>query len=146
VKLPRGIAEVGLTVGATGYALKMTRVRIPREVDPPPDTNKITLIASGGSLALDLKLPGGAPDKSITAYLVHDGAIEYAGRLAGWDTDQPSSGGDEQVVETIEPGVYTLCLVSDSAELAKIWAGALPPEHCTAGSIELGRTLTLTPK
>jgi hypothetical protein len=85
------------------------------------------------------------PGKSIPPYLVHEGAIEYAGRLAGWGTDQ-AGGDDEQTVEAIEPGVYALCLVADPAELKKLWAGAAPQEKCGTGSVEPGRTLTLAPK
>ena len=75
--LPPGNTEVGLTVGARGHALKLTRLPVSNE-------QTITLGASGGRLVLDLQPPGRGGDGSTTPYLVHDGAIEAAGALAGW--------------------------------------------------------------
>jgi hypothetical protein len=146
VKLPPGTTEVGLTVGAPGYALKLTRLPISSESDESPNAaNTITLGASGGTLVLDLHPPGSALDSSTTPYLVHGGAIEEAGALAGWGTDQPGASGDEPtVVEAIEPGVYALCLLANPAEAAALWLGALPSNRCRTGSVEQGRTLTLT--
>ena len=111
VKLPSGTMEVGLTVGAPGYALKLIRLPISSESDGSPDANTVTLNASGGMLSLDLQPPGRALDNPVTSYLVHDGAIEDAGTLAGWGTDQAgNSGTGPSVVEAIEPGAYALCL------------------------------------
>jgi len=132
--LPPGTTEVGLTVGAPGQALKLTRL-------PVSDEQTITLGASGGTLVLDLQGPGHAPE-GATPYLVHDGAIEAAGALAGWGTT--TAGGGRAVVEAIEPGVYALCLVGP-AELAALWRGTLPSDRCRTGSVEPGRTLTLAP-
>ena len=152
VKLPRGTSEVGLTIGAPGYALKLIRLPVPAESNQPSDANTITLRAIGGTLELDLKPPGHAVDSSntpsspSTPYLVHNGAVEFAGRLATWGTDR-ASGDGSGVVETIEPGDYALCLVAGPAELTKpLWTGALPPDRCHAGKVEQGRTLTLPPK
>jgi hypothetical protein len=145
VKLPRGTSEVGLTIGAPGYALKLARVAVPSEVDPSPDANKINLSPSGGTLELDLKPPGRSLESSITPYLVHNGAVEFAGRLATWGTDRASGDGSGEV-EAIEPGVYALCLVADPAELAALWQGKVPPDKCRADSVVQGRTLTLSPQ
>ena len=147
VKLPTGITEVGLTVGAPGYALKLTRLPISSESDVPPDANTITLDASGGTLELNFQPPGRALDSPATPYLVHDGAIEFAGALADWGSNQAGAiGNGSSVVEAIEPGVYALCLLADPSELAALWLGALPPDRCRKGSVERGRTLTLSPR
>jgi hypothetical protein len=139
VSLPPGTTEVGLTVGAPGYALKLTRLPVSGE-------HTITLGAFGGTLALDLQPPGRALDSSATPYLVHGGTIEAAGMLAGWGTAVAGVSGDgPAVVEAIEPGVYALCLVADPAELAALWRSALPSGHCRMGSVEYGQTLTLSP-
>jgi hypothetical protein len=136
--LPPGTTEVGLTVGAPGHALKLTRV-------PVSNDQTITLGPSGGTLVLDLQRPGRALDGSTTPYLVHGGAIEAAAALAGWGTATAGdSGAGPAVVEAIEPGVYALCLV-DPAELAALWGGALPTDRCRTGSVEAGGTLTLAP-
>ena len=145
VKLPRGAMDVGLTIGAPGYALKLARVAVPNEGDPSPDANKITLIASGGTLELDLKPPGRALESSITPYLVHNGAVEFAGRLATWGTDRESGDGSGEV-DAIESGVYALCLVADPAELTALWQGKLPPDKCHVDSVVQGRTLSLSPQ
>jgi hypothetical protein len=145
VRLPRGIAEVGLTIGAPGYAMKLTRIAVPSDSDPSPDKGKITLSASAGTLELDLKPPGATPEAAITPYLVHNGAVEYAGRLTTWGTDRPSGDGSGEV-EAIEPGVYALCLVADPAQLTALWQGKLPPDKCHTDSVEQGRTLTLSPQ
>jgi hypothetical protein len=135
--LPPGTAEVGLTVGAPGHALKLTRLTVSNE-------QTITLGASGGTLVLDLKRPGRDLDGTTTPYLVHDGAIEAAGALAGWGTANAGvSGGGPTVVEAIEPGVYALCFAGP-AELAALWRRALPSDRCRTGSVEHGQTLTLS--
>jgi hypothetical protein len=132
VKLPPGTTEVGLTVGAPGHALKLIRL---------PASNEATIMlgTSGGTLVLDLQRPGSAPDGS-TPYLLHDGAIEAAGELAGWGR---ADAGGPSVVEAIEPGVYALCLAGPG-EVAALWRGALPADRCRTGSVEPGRTLTLS--
>jgi len=145
VRLPRGTMEVGLTIGAPGYAMKLSRIAVPSESDTSPDKNKVTLSALGGALDLDLKPQGQTLESSITPYLVHNGAVEFAGRLATWGTDRTSGDGSGEV-EAIEPGVYALCLVADPAELTAIWQGKLPADKCRTDSVEQGRTLTLSPK
>jgi hypothetical protein len=154
VKLPPGTAEVGLTVGAPGYALKMTRMPVSTtplptasEGDVSADANTIKLDPSGGTLMLNLQPPSRSLDEAGTAYLVHNGAIEDAGTLAGWGTDQAGASGDGQaVVEAIEPGAYALCLLADATELATLWQSPPSPERCRKGSVERGRTLSLSPR
>jgi len=133
--LPPGNTEVGLTVGARGHALKLARVPVSNEPT-------ITLGASGGRLVLDLQPPGRGGDGSATPYLVHDGAIEAAGALAGWGGVDPSGAGPT-VIEAIEPGIYALCLARPE-ELADLWRGPLPSNRCRKGSVEPGGTLTLS--
>jgi hypothetical protein len=139
VSLPPGTTEVGLTVGAPGYALKLTRLLVSGE-------HTVTLDSSGGTLVLDLQPPGRPLDSAATPYLVHGGAIEAVGMLAGWGTpDAAPSGDGPTVVESIEPGDYALCLVADPAELAALWRNALPSSHCRTGLVGYGQTLTLSP-
>jgi len=135
--LPPGTTEVGLTVGAPGYALKLTRLPVSNE-------QTITLGTSGGTLILDLPRSGRGLD---TPYLVHGGAIEAVGALAGWGTaNAGASSRGLVVVEAIEPGVYALCLAGPAeSELAALWRGALPSDRCRTGSVEDGTTLTLSP-
>jgi hypothetical protein len=121
--LPPGTTEVGLTIGAAGHALKLTRLPVSDQ------EQSVTLGRSGGTLVLDLRRPGGAADGDATPYLVHDGAIEAAGALA-------------EKIDAIEPGVYALCLVGPE-EMAALWRGALPSKRCRAGSVEPGGALTL---
>ena len=145
VKLPPGTTEVGLTVGAPGYALKLARRPISSDRDMSSNANTITLDDSGGTLVLDLS-PSKHPDSSATPYLVHDGAIEALGTLTNWGSGQTSaSNADLTVVEAIEPGDYALCLLADPARLTMLWLGALPPDTCRKGSVEQGETLTLSP-
>jgi hypothetical protein len=144
VRLQAGTTEVGLTVGAPGYALKLIRMPVSSESDPSQNANTITLAASGGTLVLNLQPPNRAPDTSAAFYLVHNGAIQDARTVAGWGTDQAVASVDgPAVVDAIEPGAYALCLLADPAEL---WQGALPSEHCRTGSVEPGGTLTLQPR
>jgi hypothetical protein len=144
VKLPRGTTEVGLTVGAPGYALKLTRLQVSSESDSSSDENTIALDESSGTLMLDLQPSGGAVDSSATPYLVHDGAIEAVGTLAGWGGDQALSSSDGPIiVKAIEPGNYVLCFLTDPTQLTSLWFGALPSDRCRRGSLEQGETLTL---
>ena len=144
VKLPPGTTEVGMTIGAPGYALKLTRLKISSESDESSDANTITLDESGGTLMLDLKPPGRTLDSSATPYLVHDGAIEAVGTLFSWNTEAHATNNGTTVVKAIEPGNYALCLLSDPAQLPTLWFGALPPDRCRKGSVERGETLTLS--
>jgi hypothetical protein len=154
VKLPDGIAEVGLTVGAPGYATKLTRMPVSTAQAPSssgsdesPNANTITLDASAGTLELDLKPPEKLVDSPVTPYLVHDGAIQEARTLADWGSGQAGVSNSETAeVEAIEPGTYALCFLAGSADLAAIWQGALPPDRCRKGSLERGQTLTLSPR
>jgi hypothetical protein len=145
VKVPPGTTEVGLTVNARGYAVKLTRLKISNDSDT--DANTITLDDSGGTLMLDLNPGGGVRDGSTTPYLVHDKAIEAVGTLANSDGDQADASDDRpMVVKAIEPGNYSLCLVTDSAQLTALWLGALPSDRCRTGSLDTGGTLTMSPR
>jgi hypothetical protein len=134
-ELPPGSTEVGLTVGARGHALKLTRMPVSNE-------QTVTLGASGGRLVLDLQPPAGSVDSAATPYLVHDGAIEAAGALAGWGGHDAAVSAPT-VIEAIEPGIYALCLARPE-ELADLWRGPLPSNRCRKGSVEPGGTLTLS--
>jgi hypothetical protein len=153
VTLPPGTTEVGMTIGAPGYAIKLTRLAIPSdsEDDGPSSANTITLDASGGTLVLNFHPPGRPLDNSAMLYLVHNGAIQDARTIASWGTDQAGVGGNASgdvpaVVDAIEPGNYSLCILSDPAELAALWQGPLPSNLCRTGSLEDGSTLTLSPR
>lgn len=146
VTLPPEIKEVGLTVGAPGYALKLTRLRISSGPDASPDANTITLDDSGGTLVLNFPQPGATPDGSGTLYLVHEGTIQDAQTVAGWGTNQAGIGNNgSAIVNEIEPGDYALCRV-DPAKTAILWSDSLPSDRCRKGSLEEGETLTLTPR
>jgi hypothetical protein len=147
VKLPPGTTEVGLTVGARGYALKLTRLQISRESDESPNVNSITIDESGATLVLDLQPPGRILDSSMTPYLVHNGAIEAVGTLVGWAANQAdASGRGPTLVETMEPGVYSLCVVRDPLELVAFWFGSLRSDSCRTGSVDQGGKMTLSPR
>jgi hypothetical protein len=144
VKVPSGTTELGLAVEAQGYALKMTRMPISRN-NESSDANTVTLDTSGGMLVLNLRPPRHLADSSVTPYLVHDGTIEAVGTLVSWGTNQADPNGNRSaVLQTIEPGVYSLCLVMDPTELSALWLGAPPSNRCRTGSVEQGETLTLS--
>lgn len=145
VTLPPGTTEVGLTIGAPEYALKLTRVPISAS-DGPPDAHTITLDTTAATLVLDFQPPGHTPDSSAVFYLVHKGAIQDARTAVGWGTNQAGANDNgPAVVEAIEPGAYALCSITDQAQLAAIWGGGLPPSYCRSGSVEYGGSLTLSP-
>jgi hypothetical protein len=146
VKLPRETAGVGLTVGAPGYAVKMTRAAITNSGDAAESPIRIELGVRGGTLELSFEPPEGDLGDGAMLYLAHDGAIQDARTIAGWGTDQARSNSDgPAVVETIEPGDYALCTVIDPSELAAVWMGTLPPNFCRVGTVKTGQSLTLAP-
>ena len=141
VTLPPGTIEIGLTVGAPGYAVKLMRLPIANETHKLSDANTITLDESGGELMLNLQ----AADSSATPYLVHKGAIEALGTLVDLGGAQAGAGNRGTiVVRAIEPGDYALCLLVDSSQLSMLWFGGLPADRCRRGSVKQGETLTLS--
>jgi hypothetical protein len=141
VKLPPGTTEVGLTVGAPGFALKLARMPVSSGEDAKQNTNTVTLEASAGTLVLNLQSPNRTQGPPASLYLVHNGAIQDARTVAGWGSDQVDSSDEgPATVDAIEPGTYALCTLADPSEL---WQGVLPADHCRTGSLEAGGTLTL---
>ena len=150
VSLLPGTTEVGLTVGAPGYAIKMTRQPIASGSDEPADAHTINLDTTAGTLVLNFHPPGRPMDNSTLLYLVHNGAVQDARTLAGWGTDQAgvgdnASGNVPVTIDAIEPGDYALCVITDPSQVAAIWAGTPPPGRCTKGSLDEDDTLTLSP-
>lgn len=149
VGLPPGTTEVGLTVGAPGYAIKLTRQPIASGGDEPADAHTINLDAAAGTLVLNFHAPDRPMDNSAMLYLVHNGAIQDARTLAGWGTDQAgvgdnASGNVPVTIDTVEPGDYALCVITDQSQVAAIWSGALPSNRCSKGSLDQDETLTLS--
>jgi hypothetical protein len=149
VSLPPGTTEVGLTVGAEGYAIQLIKMAVPSTAgpaDPPSDQNTVTLHATGGTMELNFEPPDGTLDPSATLYVVHDGAIADARTLAGWGTDEEDSSSDDPAeVDGIEPGDYALCVVTDPSQLTPLWQGSVPPRYCSKGTVTTGQTLRLAP-
>jgi hypothetical protein len=150
-KLPPGTTELGLTVEAQGYAVKLTRLQISQDNENTPEANTITLESSGGALLLDLQPPrrvaalGSLSNSSTTTYLTHNGAIEAIGTLEELTGNETDAGGPRPLlVEKIEPGVYSLCVVADPAELSGLWFGVSSRNRCRTGSVDEGETLTLS--
>lgn len=150
VKLPPGTTEVGLTVGANGYALKMIRMPVSDASNAPSDANTITLDETGGTLSLDLKPPdslsgNSTSDSSAMPYLVHSGAIEDARLLASWGDELAGASSDgPAVIEAIDPGSYTLCFLTDPGTLPALWQGVQPPNQCHTASVTQGQSVTLS--
>ena len=149
--LPPGTTEVGLTVGAPDYEIKLLKMPVsntpaPTQSDPSQNQNSVTLDTNGGSLVLNFEPAEGTLDRSATLYLAHSGAIVDARTLSGWGTDQAGANTDGPAeVDSIEPGDYALCVVTDPSQLAALWQGSLPPNRCSTGTVKQGQLLTLTP-
>jgi hypothetical protein len=147
VTLPPGIKEVGLTIGAPGFAIKLARLLVSSSSgDDSPDAHTVTLDTAAGTLVLNFQQPGHALDTTSALYLVHKGAIQDARTIAGWGTNQTGANINGPVtVEMIEPGDYALCRV-DPTQVSLLWMGSLPPDRCRKGTLEEGETLTLSPQ
>lgn len=145
VNLPPGTTEVGLTIGAPGYALKLLRLPVPSDENDSRDARTITLDSSAGTLVLNFQSPKRPRDGSATLYLVHNRAIQDARTIVGWGTNGASTAGNgPATVDSIEPGEYALCRV-DPNNAAVLWSGPLPSDRCRKGSLDESRTLTLSP-
>lgn len=151
VTLPPGTAEIGLTVGASDYAITMIKMPVsstpaPSQGDQPPSQQTVTLDADGGSLVLNYQPAEGTLDRSATLYLVHNGAIADAKTLDGWGTGQAGANTEGPAnVDNIAPGDYSLCVVTDPSQLSTLWQGTVPQDSCSTGTLKQGQTLTLTP-
>lgn len=145
VNLPPRTAEVGLTIGAMGYALKLIRVPVPSASDDSPDAHPITLDTIAGTLVLNFQPPGHSLESFTTLYLVHNGAIQDARTIVGWDTNQSGVNANGfGTINAIEPGDYALCR-GDPTNVAALWSGPLPSDRCRKGSLDENGTLTLSP-
>lgn len=145
VNLPPGTTEVGLTVGAPGYPLKLVRVPVPSEDTDSRDARTITLDNSAGTLVLNLHPPERTREDHASLYLVHNRAIQDARAIVGWSTDRAGVGNNgPATIDSIEPGNYALCRV-DPNHVAVLWSGPLPSDRCSKGSLDESRTLTLSP-
>jgi hypothetical protein len=138
--LPPETADVGITVTAPGFPVKLTRETF---VDGEPIT--ITLAAPAGRLELVVPPDAGSSSvESTGTYLACDGAIESVGTLATWA--QLDGGGEregEVVVPRMEPGLYALCRLGPQDQPA-VWRGALPSQRCATGELAAGGTLRLS--
>jgi len=144
VKLPPGTTEVGLTVRAPGYALKLIRVPVPTNDTDSRDARTVTLDNSAGTLVLNLQPPGRTREDSASLYLVHNRAIQDALAIVGWGTNQAGVGSNAPAtVDLIEPGNYALCRV-DPNNVTVLWSGPVPSTRCSKGSLDEGGTLTLS--
>ncbi len=149
--LPPGTTEVGLTVGAADYAVNLVKMTVSssppaNQTDPSQSQNSVTLHTDGGSLVLNYEPAEGTLDRSATLYLAHNGAIVDARTLAGWGTDQAGTNQDGPAeVDSIEPGDYALCVVTDPSQLADLWQGNTPKDRCSMGTVKQGQVLTLSP-
>lgn len=144
VMLPPGTSEVGLTVGAQGYALKLIRLAVPSEDNDSREDRTITLDSSAGTLLLTFQPPKRPGDDSATFYLVHNRAIQDARTITAWVSEQVGVGGTgPATINAIEPGDYALCRL-DSSNVAALWSGPLPSQRCSKGSLDEGGTLALS--
>ena len=114
-RVPAEILEVGLTIGAPGYALKMTRAAVGGS-----DPLTIALDTTAGALLLDA--PAGA-------VVVHEGVAEPLGFIARWAAMNGGRAGEDVLfVPQVEPGEYALCLDG----------------RCAAGTLDAGGRLALS--
>jgi len=129
-RLPADAAEVGLSVAARGYALKMARV----PVDAGPV--EIALDAAAGTLVLDTP--------STDVVLDHEGAVETFAFLSRWAAmNGGGTDGGRLRIPQVAPGRYAACVVTDE-EAGAVWTGVLPEGRCAAGELAAGGELTLS--
>jgi hypothetical protein len=139
MEIPRDAGEVGVTVSAPGYALRMARLRVTND-----EVTLIPLSIAAGRLVLAGPEAAGQPEGAGTLLVVHEGAIETVGGLARWVEREGGRVTDGRVVvRRAEPGAYALCRLRDP-EIHAAWLGALPPERCRFGTLAEGGTLTLS--
>jgi hypothetical protein len=127
--------ELGVTVIAPGYALKMTRVFLDE------GALEIPLTTSGGELTVEVRQGERASVRSVA--LTRDGGVEWLDYLLQWGRVHSHAGGWRGVLPHVEAGPYRACLVERS-ELPALWAGEAPADRCTSGTLAEGGRLVLT--
>jgi carboxypeptidase family protein len=133
--LPSGVDEIGLTVGARGYALKMTRVAA-----SGPEPVVVELERAAGTLVLE-SLPGGAD----SVLLAHAGSVQSMDALAAWaaeNGEEPRA--DRLVIPAVEPGRYSVCWARPRDREA-VWAGKGGAGLCRTGQLAADGELSLSP-
>jgi hypothetical protein len=135
-RLPPATSEIGLSVGALGYAVRI--LRMPVAVDRPAT---VLLERLGGKLVLEIpEIPKGGPGVVVA----HGGFYESVSYLSGWAA--ANGGGQNEmgqmVIPQLEPGRYAAC-ISTVPDLPGLSKGVLPQEGCAQGTLSAGGELIL---
>jgi hypothetical protein len=135
--LPRDVNEVGLTVGAPGFALRMMRVPAAGPITIPLDTPSGTLVLVGAA-------QDDGPGTPATVLVAHNGAVESLDALLDWGVRNGGGvEGETVVVPGVEPGVYSVCRVLPR-EVATLWSGSNGTGACQGGTLAAGGRLQLS--
>jgi hypothetical protein len=141
-------AELAITVGAVGHALKS--LRAPARRDSPLE---ITLEPQGGTLILEYPRPRPRHPSVPTTYLFKSGALTHVGDLQSWASANAEegappiielddgSGYQRLTMPQVTAGAYALCALTVPETLNL--AGSAPRRGCTEGTLEAGGTLRL---
>jgi hypothetical protein len=128
---PHGTLEVNMLVIAPGYPVKFFHSPMHRGLLTIP------VPQSGGAM----RVPKGAGERG--PYLLHNGAIESVFGML-W-TSSAIDEGDVFAVPSIEPGPYTLCMLSPDEALAVRASSALPPGRCHSAFLPPFGAVTFPP-
>jgi len=123
LEVPAATRDIVAAVSAPGFAFRMMRIPVTRDVI------EVAMDQSGGTLVID------ATDN---AYVVH-GGVALRSHIAAYLGHGHPAGKDAYEIPDVEPGVYSLCTLTEGEALM----AAHPPDRCESGTLARGGTLTL---
>ena len=134
-KVSPGTQDLGITVGASGFAYRITRARVATD-----RTFRVTVPRDGGRLHLHFR-PQTMGGMAVGAMLYHEGFRRNVFQLAWWAA---ARGGKSTAYELVLPdvaaGAYKFCA---PPTLPVPTGRTVPDELCVEGTLPVGGELTL---
>jgi hypothetical protein len=137
LRVSAGTGELGLSVGALGYAFRILKTAL------PADGAALVVSLERNAGTVKVELPEGERGDSGFAVLRHGGFFESVAYLQPWAAANGGGRTDRiMVVPQLEAGSYDVCWATP-AEVPKLMAGHSLGDRCASGSLAIAGELVL---
>lgn len=139
--MPPDTTEVGLSIGAPGFAYWFGRVAI-----PPNGVSTLRLARQGGTLRLETPAAATSDGSASRAYLLHAGFVDSPAYLERWarlhGSERQRNDGAWSIPQ-MQAGTYTLCLGTLLEFEGLVRTGGKTASRCVSATLQPGRDLHL---